>query len=96
MAIDAAGHLFWEAKHLATVHSHHGHHHVESEMAKNEAEHESNDHEIIKLTDPLSIHTIKNLTFDWADVSLQEKKAGFLIYSLPTTLLDLHFPPPKA
>ena len=31
---DELAHLFWKAKHLATVHHHHGDHHAEEEIAK--------------------------------------------------------------
>ena len=40
---DEFAHIFWKAKHLATVHHHHGDHHAEEEVS--EAEHKENSHQ---------------------------------------------------
>ena len=56
---DELAHIFWKAKHLATVHHHHGDHHAEKEVAK-AAHHEHPDKHpaTTKTSEPVSVHIV--------------------------------------
>ena len=60
---DELAHIFWKAKHLATVHHHHGDHHAEVEVAA--AEHEEDGDKqpaTTKTSEPVSVHIVDRTT----------------------------------
>jgi hypothetical protein len=93
---DDLAHIFWEAKHLATVHHHHGDHHAEQEIA--EAEHEDNAGKqpaTTKTSEPVSVHTVVEIVYRFSQLSMHQQKFAVNIYNVSTVSLDKYYPPPK-
>lgn len=93
---DDLAHIFWKAKHLATVHHHHGDHHAEEEIA--EAEREENDHKqpaTTKVSEPVSVHTVVETFYGISQPTIHKQDFALNTFIVPTVLLDKYYPPPK-
>ena len=93
---DEFAHIFWKAKHLATVHHHHGDHHAEEEIA--EAEHEENADKqpaTTKTSEPVSVHIVVEILYGISQLTISEQQFALNNYSVSTVSLDKYYPPPK-
>jgi hypothetical protein len=93
---DELAHIFWKAKHLATVHHHHGAHHAEEEVA--EAEHEENTDKQparTKISEPVSVHIVVETLYAISQPTIHKQKFAVNIYNVSTVSLDKYYPPPK-
>ena len=94
---DDLAHIFWKAKHLATVHHHHGDHHVEVEIA--ESEHEENPDKrpaTTKTSEPVSVHIVAQMLYGISELSMHKQQFAVTICNFSTVSLDKYYPPPKS
>jgi hypothetical protein len=93
---DELAHIFWKAKHLATVHHHHGDHHAEEEVA--EAEHEENtDNQpaTTKILELESVHIIVESFYAISQPTIHKQTFAVNSCTISTVSLDKYYPPPK-
>ena len=92
---DVLAHSFWESKHLATVHHHHGDHHAEEEIA--EAEHDEHDEQPVttKISEPVSVHMAAEILCSFSQPIIHRQKFAVKICNFTSVSLDKHYPPPK-
>jgi hypothetical protein len=92
---DEFAHIFWKAKHLATVHHHHGDHHAEEEIA--EAEHKGNDKQpaTTKTSEPVSVHIVVEILYSISQLSIHKRQFALNSCTISAVSLDKYYPPPK-
>ena len=93
---DEIAHIFWKAKHLATVHHHHGDHHAEKEIA--EAEHEENADKqpaTTKTSEPVAVHIVEETHYSIWKPTIHKQQFAVTIYNVATVSLEKYYPPPK-
>lgn len=93
---DELAHIFWKAKHLATVHHHHGDHHAEEEVA--EAEHEENSAKqpaTTKISEPVSVHILVETLYAISQPKMHKQTFAMNIYPISIVSPDKYYPPPK-
>ena len=93
---DELAHLFWKAKHLATVHHHHGDHHAEEEVS--EAEHKENSHQqpaTTKTSEPVSVHIIVEMLYGISEPTINKQQFAVNNFNVSTVSLDKYYPPPR-
>jgi hypothetical protein len=93
---DHLAHIFWKAKHFATVHHHHGDHHAEVEIA--EAEHDENAGKqpaTTKISEPVSVHLVVEHLYSISQLTVHKQQFAMHIYNVSTVSLDKYYPPPK-
>ena len=96
LVLDELAHIFWKAKHLSTVHHHHGEHHAQHEVA--EAEHQENTNQqpaATKTFEPVSIHIVVEILYGNLHPTINKQLFAVNIYNVSTVSLDKHYPPPK-
>ena len=94
---DEAAHLFWKARHMATVHHHHGDHHAQYEIATATHKKSNENHNAAsKLAEPVSVHLVTLKDHNFLKLSIAKQKFGVVIYKLSTLSLSKHYPPPKS
>ena len=93
---DSLAHIFWKAKHLATVHHHHGDHHAHQEIA--EAEHEEHADKqpaTTRTSEPVSGHMAVEILYRISQLPAQKQQFASHNSSFSTVSLDKYYPPPK-
>lgn len=92
---DELAHIFWKAKHIATVHHHHGDHHAQDEIV--EAEHKENDKQPAKTktSEPVSFHTVVEIIYSISQPTIHKQQFAVNNYNVSTVSLDKYYPPPK-
>lgn len=93
---DGLAHIFWKARHLATVHHHHGDHHAEKEIV--EAEHEENDEKqpaTTKTSEPVSVHIVVDILYGISQLTTYKQAFAVTISNVSAVSLDKFYPPPK-
>ena len=92
---DDLAHIFWKARHLATVHHHHGDHHAEAEVA--EAEHKENGKQpsTTRTSDPVSVHLAIEIRYSISQLTRLRQQFAVTICNISTVSLDKYYPPPK-
>src|SRR5687768_6131959 len=94
---DDLAHIFWKAKHLATVHHHHGDHHTEVEIA--EAQHEEYGDKkpaTSKTSEPVSIHMFIEIHYKISQLTISKQQFAVTNCNFSTVSLDTYYPPPKS
>ena len=91
---DELAHIFWKAKHLATVHHHQGVHHAEKEVAEEEHE-EKHEQPTTKTSEPVSIHIVFEALYIIPQLTIHKQKFALNICNFSIVSLDKHYPPPK-
>ena len=93
---DNLAHIFWKAKHLATVHHHHGDHHAEEEVAEAEhAEHADKQPATSKTSEPVSVHMVVEILYNISQLTPHKQQFAGNICHFSTVSLDKFYPPPK-
>ncbi|NTS40750.1 hypothetical protein HRG84_07505 [Flavisolibacter sp. BT320] len=92
---DEFAHIFWKAKHLATVHHHHGDHHAEEEIA--EAEHNEIDEHprTTKTFEPISVHLVVETLCGISQQPIHQQQFAVNSSTISTVSIDKYYPPPK-
>jgi hypothetical protein len=93
---DDLAHIFWKAKHLATVHHHHGDHHAEHEIAEAEQEESAGKQPATtKVSEPVSVHIVIEILYSIPQLTI--RKLNFAVNSCDVSALSLDkfYPPPK-
>ena len=93
---DELAHIFWKAKHLATVHHHHGDHHAEEEIA--EAEHEKDADKqpaTTKISEPVSVHIVVESLYGISQLTIHKQQFAVNSCNVSTVSLDKTYPPPR-
>ena len=93
---DELAHIFWKAKHLATVHHHHGDHHAEKEVAK-AAHHEHPDKHpaTTKTSEPVSVHIVVETLYGISKPAIHKQQFAVNNSNVSTVSLDKYYPPPR-
>ena len=94
---DFLSHTFAETQHIATVHAHHGEHHLEHEMAETGEDHDhEQNHSLPKAEDLIQVHLgEKGYSVMFGIADLTPCYPLFVNQKLPFTFLSKHSPPPK-
>jgi hypothetical protein len=93
---DDFAHIFWKAKHLATVHHHHGDHHAEKEVAEAQHGEEADKHPATaKISEPVSVHIVVDILFSISQLPVNKQQFAASIYNVSTVSLDKYYPPPR-
>jgi len=93
---DELAHIFWNAEHVATVHYHHGHHHVEESIA--EAVHEEENDKYpgnSRTSEPVSIHILNQYFYSFPQLFIEKEKYTTSRCTVSAFYSDKHYPPPK-
>jgi hypothetical protein len=93
---DEIAHLFWKARHLATVHHHHGDHHAKHAIT--EAKHEEGNSKApstSKTSEPVSIHIIIHNAQAVFQLVIDKQNYATRTYGASTLTIAKYYPPPK-
>ena len=93
---DEIAHIFWKAKHLATVHHHHGDHHAEKEIAHAEHDHNAGKQPATTRTsEPVSVHLIVESFYSMFKPIIHNQEYAVNSFAISTVSLDKLYPPPR-
>lgn len=94
---DELAHTFWKAKHITTVHNHHGDNHAEAEIA--EAAHEEEQDKsatTTKASEPLSVHIVMHSLHSIPQINAAKQKFTISDSDFLSISMDKQYPPPKS
>ena len=92
---DEIAHVFWKARHVATVHHHHGDHHAEKAIAEATHEKEGEGTATLKLSEPVSTHLVGQNIPVIVILSPAKEKYYTRIDKSSSLALEKNYPPPR-
>lgn len=94
---DGLSHFFAEAKHLATVHAHHGDHHLDHELAEAGEDHGHEEHQSsLKAEDLMQLHIFLPFSItDAGSITLSTTYSRLKLIKPALIFIAKHGPPPK-
>lgn len=92
---DEFAHIFWKAKHLATVHHHHGDHHTEEEIAEAEQKEIDKRPATTKTSEPISVHLVVATLYGISQPTIHQQQFAVNSCTISKVSIDKYYPPPK-